>query len=99
MSLVNEGGSTGKVNPRSGVSTATCRSVSYRVITCSIWGANFGGAQMTQAGEALIHAFVPLRSTEALTGPSETSSCQPSLSANVNISGSGIIGEPDFPEP
>src|SRR5215470_11714263 len=63
----------------------------------SILGANFGAATMTQAPSACRGAVLPLNLTEAVTGPSDTSSCQPSLLANVVIG--ALDGEDELPKP
>src|SRR5258706_12733227 len=60
-------------------------------------GANFGGAQITQEGTASIGAGIPLSLICARTGPSEMSSCQPSLFAQCLIR--ALFGEFDFPTP
>ncbi|CAM5297700.1 hypothetical protein SPURM210S_04120 [Streptomyces purpurascens] len=59
--------------------TKTSRIRSYMVRTDVSSGAKFGGATTTQAGSTGTER--PSTRTVALTGPSEMSSCQPSLLA------------------
>src|SRR5215469_12524426 len=58
-------------------------------------GANRVGGQITHAPLAWYVLFPIV--TVALTGPSETSSCQPSLFAKVVIG--APMGEPELPKP
>src|SRR5262245_38638742 len=70
---------------------------SYIVCTETTSGARFGGATTTQAGSTGIER--PSISTVADTGPSDTSSCQPSLLANVYgvLLGKGVLETPRPP--
>src|SRR6266566_8975050 len=80
MSFVKEG-TSGSFVPS--LSIETCNKVSYRLSTLVKGGAKSGGAQITHAGSAFMDFDEPLSLTEAVTGPSETSSCQSLLLANA----------------
>ena len=73
MSSVNDGNAGMLTQP---LSRATWNSTSYKVVIGVTGGAKFGGAQITQAGSASSGVAVPFNVTRAVTGPSETSSCQ-----------------------
>ena len=67
------------------------------VARMKIGGANFGGGQMTHALAASEDFPLSLRVTVAVTGPSETSSCHPSLFAKVVIG--AFAGDAEEPKP
>src|SRR5437879_6092888 len=94
MSFVKEGLSGSDSHP---FTTALSNRVSYKVMMLSIGGANFGGAQITQEGAARRGEFAPFSATLAVTGPSEISSCHPSLFAQCTIR--AFFGEFDLPNP
>src|SRR5216683_774605 len=94
MSFVKEGLSGSDSHP---FSTAFSNRVSYKVMMLSMGGANFGGAQITQEGAAWTGDFAPFSVTFAVTGPSETSSCHPSLFAQCTSR--AFFGEFDVPNP
>src|SRR6267142_3568609 len=94
MSFVKEGDSGSESHP---LTTAFWNRVSYKVMMLRSGGANFGGAQITQAGSAWMGRSIPFSLTIAVTGPSDTSSCHPSLFAQCIIL--AFLGEPDLPNP
>src|SRR5713226_724784 len=94
MSFVKEGLSGSDSHP---FSMAFSNRVSYKVMMLSIGGANLGGAQITHEGAAMRGEFVPFSVTFAVTGPSETSSCHPSLFAQCTMR--AFLGEFDVPNP
>ena len=67
---------------------AVCSRTSYSVLMVSMAGANLGGPTITHAPAAWSVWLMPCNSTIAVTGPSATSSCHPSLLAKV------VIGAP-----
>src|SRR5258708_36285487 len=99
MSLLKEGVAGGETRP---VSTARWNNITYSVMMSSMPGAYLGGAQITHAPMA--SKSVPFSVTLAVMGPSDTSSYQPSLFANV-LTPDGftpsclLVGDPEFPQP